>query len=102
MQTPWYIKLFIPESIPLAPGASGEWVYGTLGIPVLGVEIMHDSSLFDRLPMSIQGLLDAQTRGIVFLVVEMIHDTIRAGTKEEVEICLNSESEKSPHTAKVV
>ncbi len=68
---PWYVKLFIPKSILAAPGTSGEWVYGALGIPVLGVEIMRDSSFIDNLPESMQGLVSAQTRGIVFLLEKL-------------------------------
>lgn len=71
---PWYIRFFIPKSIPAAPGTSGEWVYGCLGIPVFGIEIMHDSSFFYGLPKSMQDLVSAQTRGIVFLMEVISHN----------------------------
>lgn len=64
----WYIKAFIPKSIPAAPGTSGEWVYGTLGLPVLGVEIMRNSDFFDRLPKSMHDLVIAHTRGFIYLL----------------------------------
>lgn len=63
---PWYIKPFVPKSLPIAPGTSGEWVYGELGIMVFGVEIMRDEDFFERLPESKNELVENQVRGVLF------------------------------------
>lgn len=65
---PWYLNFFIPDSIPLAPGTSGEWVYGELGIMAFGVEIFRDGDFFKRLPASKEKLIENQIRGAVFLL----------------------------------
>lgn len=65
---PWYIKPFIPRSIPPAPGTSGEWVYGEVSIMVFGVEIFRDRDFFKRLPESKNELVDNQIRGFLFLL----------------------------------
>jgi len=74
---PWYIKAFIPRSIPAPPGVSGEWVYGKMGIPALGVEIMRDSDFFSRLPKSMDELIEAHTRGFVQLLTALSQDVFR-------------------------
>ncbi len=65
---PWYIKFFIPKSIPAAPGTSGEWVYGELGVMCIGLEIFRDSDFFKRLPESKNELIKNQIRGFLFLL----------------------------------
>lgn len=72
---PWYIKPFIPKSIPaLPPGTSGEWVYGELGIMVFGVEIFRDGGFFKRLPDSKNELVNCQVNGFLFLLENLSND----------------------------
>lgn len=71
---PWYIRVFIPKNIPPNPGTSGEWVYGELGIMVLGVEIFRSRDFFNRLPESKEELIQNQIRGFLFLVDTLTDD----------------------------
>jgi hypothetical protein len=71
---PWYIKPFIPKSIPPAPGTSGEWVYGELGIMVFGVEIFRDRAFFRNLPNSKNELINCQVNGFLFLLENLSDD----------------------------
>ncbi len=72
---PWWARPFIPESIPPAPGTSGEWVYGELGTAVIGFEISRDWSYFRGLPSSQSELVENQSRGLLFLLEELSSDT---------------------------
>lgn len=65
---PVYIRPFIPKEIPQAPGVSGEFVYGQLGIMSIGVEIFRDMGFFKKLPKSKDELIENQIRGILFLM----------------------------------
>jgi hypothetical protein len=71
---PWWARAFVPESIPSPPGTSGEWVYGELGVVVIGLEIMRDWNYFRRLPGARQRLLESQLRGLLYLLEEFSRD----------------------------
>lgn len=62
------MEYFPPKSIPPAPGTSGEWVYGELGIITFGFEILRDGDFFQKLPESKDELIRNQIRGILFLL----------------------------------
>lgn len=66
---PWYIRPFLPDTLPrAAPGVSGEFVYGELGIMAIGVEVFRDRSFLRRLPESKAELAVNQIRGVLFLL----------------------------------
>lgn len=82
---PWYIKPFIPKSIPIAPGTSGEWVYGEFGIMVFGIEIFRDRTFFRELPKSKNELVNNQIKGFIFLLDCLADDPFN----EHIKNCID-------------
>ncbi len=78
---PFYLKpiigFFLPKST-LAPGASGDWVYGELGIMSIGLEMFRDGGdFFKKLPESKNKLIENQIRGFLFLLETVSEDPFK-------------------------